>query len=119
MDPNATLKEIVQLASNILATHDEYGPMLDTADQGADLAEHVQNLDQWIRKGGFLPQQWATTQERNVEKSYVIERFEDDNFIPGSTRYVGGDYDKAVAILADDRRAFPSEDFRLRVVYSI
>lgn len=52
-----------------------------------------------------------------MTKSYLIERFESDNFIPGSTRYVGEDYDAAVAILEDDRRAFPSEDYRLRVIY--
>jgi hypothetical protein len=25
---------------------------------GVDLAEHVQNLDEWLRKGGFLPERW-------------------------------------------------------------
>jgi hypothetical protein len=58
MDPNATLKEMLELAE---AIQQEYG---DTDGNGVDqddanrLAELVEALNGWIMRGGFFPQAW-------------------------------------------------------------
>lgn len=52
MDPNANLKEQVKLAT--LLVDDE-----NASDDATRLAELVLSLDEWIRKGGFLPQAWG------------------------------------------------------------
>jgi hypothetical protein len=51
MDPNANLKEQLELAKRLID---------DNTDQDAAyrLAELVLALDEWIRKGGFLPEAW-------------------------------------------------------------
>ena len=55
MDPDANLAEQAKLARRILAA-DDAG---DYADHDASrLAELVEALDEWIRRGGFLPQAW-------------------------------------------------------------
>jgi hypothetical protein len=57
MDPTANLREQLELATDIqqLAVVYEH-----RADQGERLAELVLAFDQWIRSGGFLPDQWAS-----------------------------------------------------------
>ena len=63
MDPNATLKEMVELAESI---QQDYG---DTDGNGVDqddanrLAELVEALNGWILKGGFLPKAWREANE--------------------------------------------------------
>jgi hypothetical protein len=55
MDPNATLA-IIRDALR------DFGDatMRDEADAAADvLVEHVQALDEWLTRGGFLPADWA------------------------------------------------------------
>jgi len=52
MDPDAALFAIRELAAAIAAA-DEVSPW-----QAHELAEHVQALDAWITKGGFLPKDW-------------------------------------------------------------
>jgi hypothetical protein len=57
MDPNANLKEQLELAKNIL----EYPAQsdMDTINGDAErLAELVLALDEWISNGGFLPKRW-------------------------------------------------------------
>ena len=56
MDPNATLKEALDLAGRI-SRRQEHLP--DQAFLGEMLAELLLALDEWLRKGGFLPAQWA------------------------------------------------------------
>jgi hypothetical protein len=51
MDPNECLKKIRSLC--MLAQTDGLG-----TDEAKDLAEHIQALDGWISKGGFLPSDW-------------------------------------------------------------
>lgn len=56
MDPNATLMELRALAQ----AHMDEGPEetgLDVAD-AVRMAELVQALDEWITRGGFLPDAW-------------------------------------------------------------
>lgn len=54
MDPNANLKEQLEIARAILSD-DEY----DTGYDAVRLAELVEALNEWIVKGGFLPKDWS------------------------------------------------------------
>ena len=55
MDPNANLKQQLQRALKILRDADSGRP---DENDGLLLAELVQALDEWIRRGGFLPDAW-------------------------------------------------------------
>lgn len=58
MDPNANLKEMLELAASIIeAYEDEDGNGVDQDDANR-LAELVEALDGWLSKGGFLPGRW-------------------------------------------------------------
>jgi len=58
MDPNATLKQLRELAGKVLVCCDEETqPDLDDV---ANLAELFQHLDRWISRGGCLPRGWET-----------------------------------------------------------
>jgi hypothetical protein len=54
MDPNANLKEMREIAKTILS-----GEEYDTGYDAVRLAELVEALDEWITKGGFLPEAWS------------------------------------------------------------
>lgn len=58
MDPDANLKEALELA-NCLACEGDFDPhaKLIEAERLADL---LLALDEWITKGGFLPERWRT-----------------------------------------------------------
>lgn len=64
MDPNANLKEMVNLAESILLEDDAYDgctvPVMEPEmwDKAVRLAELVSALNKWIVKGGFLPDAW-------------------------------------------------------------
>lgn len=47
MDPDTCLAEIRELVAQSL-----------TEDDDTRLAEHVQALDEWLSRGGFLPAPW-------------------------------------------------------------
>lgn len=55
MDPNETLREIRDLAFAVLNTDD---PAASTAHA---LAARVSDLDEWLTRGGFLPDSWKPT----------------------------------------------------------
>jgi len=57
MDPDANLYEQIALARTINHGFDNVEPIEDF--NCARLATLVVELDEWIRKGGFLPQRWA------------------------------------------------------------
>ena len=58
MDKDACLKEMVELAASIRASYeDESGNGVDQEDANR-LAELVESLDSWIRRGGGLPIKW-------------------------------------------------------------
>lgn len=57
MDPNATLTHLRAMAQDVLRQIDVDGEGVSTVDV-EELASMVQNLDQWIRSGGFLPTDW-------------------------------------------------------------
>lgn len=64
MDPNANLKEQLEIARDIIKTWDDsnadevFTVAVRVADRANRLAELVETLDEWIRKGGFLPARW-------------------------------------------------------------
>jgi hypothetical protein len=62
MDPDACLKEMLELTAEITAIADLDPISSDQeatlAANGARLAELVESLDSWIAKGGFLPSRW-------------------------------------------------------------
>jgi hypothetical protein len=54
MDPNVNLREQRMIIADMLA---EDSDEIDTGD-ALRLAELAQALDEWISKGGFLPDAW-------------------------------------------------------------
>ncbi len=64
MDPNANLSQQLTLARKLAegcpheSHEDMYGWYQDKADRLADL---VLSLDEWLRKGGFIPTAWEKT----------------------------------------------------------
>ena len=59
MDPNETLRRLRALAATILGDHENPDGNGVDQDDAAALAEHVNALDEWITRGGFLPEPWA------------------------------------------------------------
>lgn len=77
MDPNATLTRIREHVSTILdASNDQYEMALE---YGADLAEAVENLDEWLTGGGFIPAAWCehATKENSGEMATITYRHGD------------------------------------------
>ena len=64
MDPTKALAEIRELV-----THD------DPAEVAEPIIERVTGLDEWITKGGFLPEQWnrPVGRPRRTEDGVVLE----------------------------------------------
>lgn len=59
MDPNANLKELLELAATIQAAYeDENGNGVDQDDANR-LAELLEALDGWLSNKGFLPGRWS------------------------------------------------------------
>jgi hypothetical protein len=71
MDPNANLREQRELAKEILHIQDNcsafgeftYNQEQDLIQHAQRLAELVEALDGWIKKGGFLPDNWQVAQK--------------------------------------------------------
>ncbi len=61
MDPNETLRLIRQEQSMMLYA-EEQGDSVTYGMAARELAEHVTNLDEWLTKGGFLPDAWRLTE---------------------------------------------------------
>lgn len=57
MDPNANLARMRELADRLVRNGDKRTAI--ARHDGLELAEHVQAMDEWLVKGGFLPQAWA------------------------------------------------------------
>jgi hypothetical protein len=57
MDPNANLREQLAIAKRILESPG-YSEVHEYVVDAERLAELVVALDEWIRKGGFLPDSW-------------------------------------------------------------
>lgn len=82
MDPTANLKIQLELAQRIIARSEEASDeMYDSVPDYAcgrpsadelELAEHVVALDEWIRRGGFLPETWQAKREPPEFKNQVL-----------------------------------------------
>lgn len=64
MDPDATLREILDLIQRIQAAemaNDYLGLATGghQAEMGQELANKVSDLNRWIEDGGFLPSAWS------------------------------------------------------------
>lgn len=59
MDPNATLENIRRLVERITVAADRGDNPRHIAEDGAELAEAVGNLDEWLSRGGFPPRDWS------------------------------------------------------------
>lgn len=55
MDPNATLRELRRLAQ---AVHDGAVDLSDMESHSFVMADAISAMDEWISKGGFLPEDW-------------------------------------------------------------
>jgi hypothetical protein len=58
MDPDVALEMIRQLANDLDVALTAGDPPAIIAAETAELVEHVQNLDEWLSTGGFLPFAW-------------------------------------------------------------
>lgn len=57
MDPNATLARMMVLSTRIMSTVDQgKDPSRSDADE---LAECVDSLNEWVKRGGCLPTAWV------------------------------------------------------------
>jgi hypothetical protein len=56
MDPNANLKEQKEIVRWLLDTNEENADELSK--KAERLANLVEALDEWLSKGGFLPDAW-------------------------------------------------------------
>jgi hypothetical protein len=64
MDPNVCLVLMREIAAK---TVDDRHPNLDAAASAAyRMAELFEGLDQWIKQGGFLPDDWKQKPDRDA-----------------------------------------------------
>jgi len=56
MDPNATLTALIELAGKVTGQYDRYQPIDPHA--ASTLAELATALNEWMSKGGALPEAW-------------------------------------------------------------
>jgi len=62
MDPNKALERMRELASRIVDANPEWEENTRfVLEDCTELAELFCGLDEWISKGGFLPQAWQET----------------------------------------------------------
>lgn len=55
MDPNVVLEECILKQIKLMESIDSVESLADLAD---DLIDAVCALDEWLRKGGMLPERW-------------------------------------------------------------
>ncbi len=74
MDPNATLRELRELGN------DGEGPIdMNCADRAAEL---FRSLDEWLRRGGFLPDDWKGAYARPTFPSESDPEYCDECGVP-------------------------------------
>lgn len=55
MDPNVVLEERILKQVKLMESVDSVESLIDLAD---DLIDAVSTLDEWLRRGGVLPERW-------------------------------------------------------------
>ncbi|MFE0099827.1 hypothetical protein [Streptomyces sp. NPDC059009] len=63
MDPNATLMRLRRAVDRIEVV--AASPEEDWSGELIDVLEHFDALDQWLRRGGFLPSDWNARADTN------------------------------------------------------
>jgi hypothetical protein len=58
LDPNKTLSDIRAVVRRIHQAEDNDASAEDIARDAGELATLVQALDEWLTRGGFLPDAW-------------------------------------------------------------
>lgn len=58
MDPNKTLESIRELVAKMQRDYEDPDSNGIDQDEAAELTSHVESLDGWMSKGGFLPKAW-------------------------------------------------------------
>jgi hypothetical protein len=58
MDPDVCLREAREIAERVQKAYDDPDGNGVDQDDANQLAAHVVALDDWLRKGGFLPAAW-------------------------------------------------------------
>lgn len=67
MDPNATLAEARQAVADVRAHQDdETDDTVCSALDAIRVAEAFEALDEWLSKGGFLPEAWAGSRPEQI-----------------------------------------------------
>lgn len=66
LDPNTVLTELREVALRVLANGDDWSP-----DDLVTLVDRWNALDEWITRGGFLPDLWVEAQRRALENTRV------------------------------------------------
>lgn len=67
MDPNALLKDMLEVANDILNGHGEIA-------DAVELAQKIIDLHTWIIKGGFLPKSWTPSSVKKPRNKYTHKR---------------------------------------------
>ena len=76
MDPTMTLRQIRQLIVD---------GKKNTNFQEGEILELIDNLDEWLSKGGFLPQQWVNNDQLVNALPFPYEdNFNLSNFLRGN-----------------------------------
>lgn len=78
MDPNETLNRIRQQADAVLHPR---GLQVDRAELAAMLARNVEELDQWLSQGGFMPEAWRAPAAARILRN-VVTGEHDDKLLP-------------------------------------
>lgn len=55
MDPNEVLEDRILKQVRLMESVDSVESLIDLAD---DLIDAVKDLDEWLRRGGVLPERW-------------------------------------------------------------
>lgn len=58
MDPDRVLSRITDLAERIVSAAPQGMEWSTLVSRTEELAETILSLDEWLRRGGFLPQPW-------------------------------------------------------------
>ena len=92
MDPDENLKTQRDLSHELSETlfDDEDKPLSkETEETCARLAESVQAMDEWIRRGGFIPKEWARNANGGLLKRAELAVRVYDEVIEGSETFEG------------------------------
>lgn len=113
MDPNANLEQQRELVAELIQKLDRE-EAIDDADVDR-LCELVRALDQWIGRGGFLPDDWSG--ERHHHTTFTASRVEFSNLLRDHLQYIEQvtDLQKRNTELLEEKRQLRAEmiDFLL------